>query len=110
MEWLGKGLVLLIAGIIVWGLWRASRPPRLFIVRIAGGAPHLASGNVTAAFLQRVREIVTEHGIPSGQVCGVRVWGNQIRLEFTGQFPPEARQQLRNWWVQSGWPAGPRRK
>jgi uncharacterized protein DUF3634 len=110
VDWLGNVLMLLVAGVVIWLLWQASRPPRLFVVRINAGEPHVLAGTVTPAFLQRVREVVTEHGITVGQVYGVSARGNRIRLEFAGRFPPAARQQLRNWWAESGWTAGPGRK
>jgi hypothetical protein len=110
VEWLGKGLVLLIGGVVIWGLWRGTRQPRLFVVRIAGGEPRVVAGTVTPAFLQRVREVAAEHGVAAGRVYGVSAPGNRIRLKFAGRFPPPACQQLRNWWAQSGWRAGARRK
>jgi hypothetical protein len=109
VEWLGNGLVLLIGGLVIWGLWRASRPPRMFVIRIARGQPRVVAGKVTPAFLRRVREVVAEHGIPAGRVYGLSGRDRRIRLKFTRRFPPSACQQLRNWWEQSGWTAGPRR-
>jgi hypothetical protein len=110
VEWLVKGLGLLVGGAVIWGLWRTSRPRRLFIVRIAGGETRVVAGKVTPAFLKRVREIAAEHGVRSGRVYGVSAPANQIRLQFAGRFPPSACQQLRNWWGASGWAAGPRRR
>jgi hypothetical protein len=103
MEWFGKGLLLLLAGLVVWQVWRASRP-RLFAVRLDEGTPRAARGVVTPAFLQRVREVASDHGVTAGRVIGV-MRGPHIGLEFSRQFPGPARQQLRNWWAMSGWPA-----
>jgi hypothetical protein len=109
MELLGNGLVLVLAGVVIWGLWRASLPPRLFVVRIVSARPTPAVGTVTPAFLRQVGEIAAEYGVDSGQVCGVACRGGQVRLVFSGQFPESARQRLRNWWAVSGWRAGRRR-
>ncbi len=104
MELLGKSVLLLIGGLIVWGLWRALQPGRLFIVRISGGEARAISGKVTAAFLARLNELASEHGINAGEVRGAST-GTRIRLEFSRQFPASARQQMRNWWTVSGWGA-----
>jgi hypothetical protein len=105
MQWLDEILFLLIAALVVWGLWRVSRPKRLFVVRIADGKPGATTGTMTPALLDFVGEIAAEHDIATGEVRGV-AQGNLIRLEFSREFPKEARQQLRNWWSISGWPAG----
>jgi hypothetical protein len=88
-----------------WAFWVALRPRYAFVVRVGGGIPRAVKGTVTAAFLEQVRRVCAEHGVPSGTVRG-RVRGRRISLAFSGGIPPSARQQLRNWWALSGWPAG----
>jgi hypothetical protein len=105
MEWLAKWVVLLIAGWVIWGLWRAGRPQRVFVVRITDGKPQAITGTVTAAFLQRVREVAAEHGVKTGQVWGL-ARGARISLGFSRQITAPACQQVRNWWAVSGWSAG----
>jgi pimeloyl-ACP methyl ester carboxylesterase len=107
-ELFGKVLILLVGGLVMWGVWQASQPRRLFLVRVLDGRARVASGKVTAMFLERVREIVDEHGIKTATVAGV-LRGARISLQFSRQFPPPACQQLRNWWEISGWGAVKRR-
>lgn len=92
-----------------WSPLRAARPAPVFAVRVVGGEPHAVAGRVTAAFLQRVREVAAEHRVTTGRVSGVARAGGRIALTFSGHFPAPARQQLRNWWVASGWSAPKRR-
>jgi len=105
VEWLAKWVVLLIAGWIIWGLWRAGQPRRVFVVRITDGKPQAVTGRVTPAFLARVREVAAEHGVKSGRVWGL-ARGTWIHLGFSRQIAAPGRQQLRNWWAVSGWSAG----
>jgi Protein of unknown function (DUF3634) len=105
MTFVVKCIGLVLAALIVWELWRASRPRPIFVVRLSDGEPRTRTGVVTAAFLQRLREISAVHGIRTGQVRGMSS-GRRIRLEFSRDIPDAARQQLRNWWAVSGWGAG----
>src|SRR5262245_51838027 len=107
MDWITRCVVLLIAGLLIWGLWRAGQPRRVFMVRIADGEPRCVAGAVTPAFLARVREVAAAHGAKAGWVRGL-ARGARIRLAFSRQIPEPARQQVRNWWVVSGWSAGRR--
>jgi hypothetical protein len=107
---LGKVLILAGGGVVAWLLWRAGRPARVFDVRLTGGTPAATAGAVTAAFLNRVREVAADHGIAAGRVWGVADRTGRVRLMFSSHFPEPARQQLRNWWAASGWSAGPRRR
>jgi hypothetical protein len=102
-----QAAVLVGAGLLVYVIWRASRPRRLFAVRLRDGEATATTGTVTPAFLQCVREVAAEHGVHKGHVLGITD-GRRIRLEFSRQFPPKGRQQIRNWWGVSGWRAGKR--
>jgi hypothetical protein len=105
MGWLARCVALLIGGLIIWSLWRAGQPRRVFVIRIAGGEPRAVARAVTPAFLECVREVAAEHGIETGRVWGL-ARGARIRLAFSRQIPAPARQQVRNWWAVSGWTAG----
>ncbi len=105
MAFVVKCIGLALAALIVWELWRASRPRPRFVVRLSDGEAQVRTGVVTPAFLQRLREMSADHGIQSGQVRGVSC-GRRIRLEFSREIPEAARQQLRNWWMTSGWGSG----
>jgi hypothetical protein len=100
-------LKLVIVAPVAWAFWAAFQPRCAFVVRVEGGQPRTAKGVVTPAFLAQVREACLAHGARSGTVRGL-VRGRRIALAFAGGIPPAARQQLRNWWVISGWPARPR--
>jgi hypothetical protein len=109
MEWSIRCVVLLLGGTVAWGLWRAGQPRVVLVVRIGNGEPRAVAGAVTLAFLQQVREMATCHGVNSGRIRG-RADGTRIRLEFSRQIPDAGRQQLRNWWSESGWSAGRQRR
>jgi hypothetical protein len=96
---------LVLVAFLAWVVWAVSRPRNAFVVRIADGVPRAVHGRVTAAFLERVREVCGEFGWRGGTVRGV-VRGRRISLEFSGHIPEQGRQQLRNWWAVSGWSAG----
>src|SRR5947209_2996459 len=100
----GLGLVALV----VWALWTAGQPRPDFVVRITDGAPRVARGKVTPAFLQEIGEVCNRHGVRRGEVRGVTAEGRRIGLSFSGSMPEPCRQQLRNLWNLSGWSAGPR--
>lgn len=102
---LPKAIAFVVVGFVLWGVLRTARPQPLFAVRLVNGEPNTASGNVTPAFLARVREVAAEHRLTGGTVWGVVRAGGRISLKFSTHFPPPAQQQLRNWWAEFGWPA-----
>src|SRR4051812_28491718 len=104
MALLFRCLFLLAAAMTVWGLWRASGPRPVFVVRIVGGEPRPVSGKVTPGFLRQVREVAAREGLTKGKVSGLAL-GREIRLTFSRQFPMAACQQIRNWWGAQGWKA-----
>lgn len=95
-----------------WVLYAASRSRAVFVVRIEGGVPRAARGQVTRGFLQDVGEILARHRVRWGSIRGVAD-GRRINLEFSAGISGPCRQQIRNLWGVSGWsaagPGGPRR-
>ena len=100
-------LIVLVVVAVAVG-WVIARPPALFVVSVRQGRAAAARGKVTDAFLAEVVAVFREFGLSSGEVRGV-ARGRRIGLWFSRNVPPAARQRLRNWWVISGWSAGPRR-
>jgi hypothetical protein len=96
--------ILIVVGLVVVGLLYAARPAAVFVIRVVGGEPTAFHGKVSGPFLAAVREVCQQHGVTAGVVRGVAA-GQRIRLRFSSGFPEGCRQQLRNWWAQSGWPA-----
>lgn len=108
MEIMIKTAALVVAALVVRGLWTAGRGRRLFVVKVARGEAVAVSGKVTPAFLRQVGEIAAANGIRRGRLAGVAN-GSRIRLEFSSEFSEGSRQQLRNWWGIHGWRAGKQR-
>lgn len=105
MEWLPQLVVVVLVAAAAWYLYR---PPAVFVVRIRAGRPTAAAGVVTPAFLAVVAEVCAECRVRAGEVRGVRR-GRRVALRFSPGLPHSFRQRLRNWWVNAGWSAGPRR-
>lgn len=99
--------VVVLAGVAA-AVWFCARPPAVFVVRVRAGHAEATAGNVTPAFLAAVAEVCAEFKIQTAELRGV-ARGRRISLQFTMNFPPAARQRLRNWWAESGWPP-PRRR
>jgi hypothetical protein len=97
-------IVLFVVGLLGPCFWRLVQPPRQFMVRIVDGTPEATEGKVTAAFLERVREIASANEISRGTITGY-AQGSFIRLKFSAEFSEVGRQQLRNWWATFGWAA-----
>lgn len=97
-------IVLGFGAALGWSFWQASKFRALFTVEIQDGQPVRKHGAVTDAFLRRVREVAETHGIDDGTINGYP-HGRMIRLRFSREITPAARQQLRNWWAMSGWTA-----
>jgi hypothetical protein len=96
-----------LAAIVAYALWFALRSRPAFVIKIKGGSPRVAHGTVTRGFAREVGDICAQHRVKSGLVKGV-ARGGRISLEFSRAIPPGCRQQLRNLWAISGWPAQPR--
>lgn len=86
---------------LMWAMWQASRPHSLFTVRLNQDQPAAIVGTVTPAFLERLREVAANHDLLRAEVSGYTI-DQQIRLQFSKEFPVGARQQMRNWWVIHG--------
>ena len=99
-------VILILLGIVGWGLWQALQPRSLFVIKLVRGEPRVIRGTVTRAFLGQIKELCDHHGVRRGTVRGeLRAAG--VGLDLRGPFPPECRQQMRNIWVNSGWSGGP---
>jgi hypothetical protein len=98
-----------VLALVAAAAWYALQPRCAFVIRVIRGLPLTTSGTVTPAFLERIRELCAEHGIAQALVRGV-IRGSHISLGFSGDFPADAQQQLRNWWALSGWAAPKHRR
>jgi hypothetical protein len=96
-------IYLTVGGFLIWALVQMGRPRAVFTVRLLRGELQASEGIVTPALLQELREIAAAHGVTNGVVRGY-AQGQFIRLWFSAEFPPTARQRLRNWWASFGWP------
>jgi hypothetical protein len=83
-------------------IWWASKHRSVFVVRLTEGRPRAAQGRVTSNFLAEVADVCRRHGIASGTIRGL-VRNGRIALSFSGNFPAECQQQLRNIWAVQGW-------
>jgi hypothetical protein len=91
-------LKLLIAGLLLAGVWYMFQPRYLFVVQIRGDELRVTKGKVTAAFLQEIAAVCKDHQLRSGWVGGVPR-GRNIALAFSRGMPPACQQQLRNLWL-----------
>jgi hypothetical protein len=97
---------LLVVALVMWMCWVMLQPRCAFVVKVKDGHARAARGVVTPAFLEQVGEMCSRHGVQHGTVRGI-IRGQRISLGFAGHIPPGGKQQLRNWWALSGWPALP---
>lgn len=98
-------LIVLVVGLVGWGLYAACRPRAEFVIRIEDGRPRAARGKVARGFLLDVGDACERHDVRRGTIAGI-AQGRQIHLRFSGPIPPVCRQQLRNLWNITRWPAG----
>jgi hypothetical protein len=103
-----NSVIVLVGCAVIWGLWKAAQPHRVFAIRIVDGNPQAIEGIITPAFLVRVREVAAENAISHGTINGY-AYGRFIRLQFSVEITNVARQQLRNWWATFGWNVRTRR-
>lgn len=99
-------VLIAVAAAVYW----AVRPKPLFFLQVRAGRVRVVSGTVTQACVDQAESICGMHGIASGSISGFRTRSGRIRLTVSREFPPEALQQLRNWWAEFGWnaPSGDR--
>ena len=105
-DWFLTVAVLALVSVVAW---YALQPRCAFVVHVLGGIPRATSGKVTPAFLDRVRQLCAEHAVAQAVIRGI-IRGNHIALACSGNIPPTAQQQLRNWWALSGWPPPVKRR
>jgi hypothetical protein len=105
VDWVIRVAIVAFAIVVVWALLR---PRTKFVVRVADGKATAVSGTVSAPFIAEVRETCDRHGVRSATVRGT-ARGPRIALEFSRDIPAAGRQQLRNWWANSGWSTRPAR-
>ncbi len=98
--------IMLVVGLVGWGLYAAWQPRAEFVIRIEDGRPRATRGKVARGFLQEVGDACERHDVRRGTIAGI-AQGRQIQLRFSGPIPPGCRQQLRNIWNITRWPAGP---
>jgi hypothetical protein len=96
-------LVLATVGtVLAAALWCAERLRYAFLLVITGGKVVVRRGKATAAFLEQVRQVCSEHGVRRGWVGGVRE-ARRIRLVFSRSLSPACQQRVRNIWRLIGW-------
>jgi hypothetical protein len=95
---------LIVIALVLWWLLYG-KPAAEFIIVIHDGAAQLKDGTATAPLLQELTEQCLAAGIKNSEVRGI-AWGQQIRLWFPKEFPPDVRQRLHNWWAIHGWRRG----
>ena len=103
VDWVVRIAVVALAIAIVWALLK---PRTVFVVRVTDGKGTAVRGTVSAPFIAEVRETCDRHGVRSATVRGT-ARGQRIALEFSREIPAAGRQQLRNWWANSGWSTRP---
>jgi len=94
-------LVIVVTALVIGFV---AKPAAVFVVRVRDGNAAATTGAVTGAFRAAVVDVCREFGVRVGEVRGV-AQGRRIALRFSAQFPPGARQRLRNWWTEYGWSA-----
>jgi hypothetical protein len=91
-----------VGSVLAAALWYAERLRYAFLLVIAGGKVFVRRGKATAAFLEQVRQVCSEHGVHRGWIGGVRE-ARRIRLVFSRSLSPACQQRVRNIWRLIGW-------
>lgn len=94
-------LVSVLLAVAAAATWFALGPSPLFVIAIENGTPRAIRGTVSPGVLGALAEICADCGVRTGTVRGVPE-GDRIRLEFSRNLPRPFQQQVRNWWVNSG--------
>ena len=90
-------VAVVVAALVIAGLWYAARPKRVLLLALQQGRLHLVRGKSTTAFLEAAQSICTEFGLTDGEIRGYQR-GRHVTLSFSPPFPPEVQQRLRNVW------------
>jgi hypothetical protein len=83
-----------------------SRPVVTFALTIQDGKVRLIQGKVCQAFVDEAQAIVTDCGITSGEINGVRK-RQMVGLTFSPHIPARYHQRFRNVWALHGTPVRP---
>lgn len=97
----------LVVALVIIAIWWASRPRPLFRLQIRAGRVEVMVGVVTPACIDLVESICRMNEVTSAEIRGYSAREGKVRLEFSHDFPPGARQQFRNWWTENGWNGPP---
>lgn len=89
---------IIVAMLVVGGIWLAIRPKYAFLVRIRDGVPHVVKGRLTATHVKDIADVLQSAEITRGWVAGTRRSLRTV-LVFSSNIPKQCRQQLRNLWV-----------
>ena len=101
VEHIDRIIQLLIAGLVIAGLWYAMRPRRVFTLGIENGEVRQARGSVPRGFVEEARNICRTSAVVRGKIYGLQR-GRSIMLAFSGPIDHECRQRLRNLWQIQG--------
>lgn len=97
----------LIVALVVVAIWWAFRPRPLFRVRIRNGQAEVLVGVVTPACIEQLEAVCRANEISQAELWGFLPPGGRLHLTFSHHFPPGARQQLRNFWIEQTWTGPP---
>lgn len=93
----------LVVALVVVAIWWAFRPRPLFRIRIRNGQAEVLVGVVSPACIEQLEAVCRSHEIHSAELSGFLPPGGRLHLTFSHQFPPGARQQVRNFWTEQTW-------
>lgn len=91
-------VAVVLAVLVIGGLWYAARPKCVFLLSLEGGRLRLIRGKVLPAFLEEAGSILAEAGVTGGEIRG-HVRGRSVALSFSPSIPPDVQQRLRNVWL-----------
>ena len=92
---------LVFGALVIAGFWYTLRPQYVFTLRIQQGSVRSIRGVVTRDFIREVESICHAEAIVRGKVHGLKR-GRSIILKFSGLFPADCKQHLRNIWQVQG--------
>ena len=95
MEYVILAAVMVAAAVAVSAYVTGRR--RVWEIRIRAGVPFLTKGKLAQTAVAELADVLQRHGVRRGAIYGVNA-GGMVRLGFSRQIPPGARQALRNVW------------